>query len=129
MLLTMCLSNRALTVKSAKATGSLHCCMHRFKRAVCKPALPAVHLKCCFACASAAAAACLHQAFPDGVVCRDADEGNQPQSRYEALSGKADEQWGDKKVTDLYQDANKNANATAESGKTKARENAKAKAS
>ena len=61
------------------------------------------------------------------VVCRDADEGRQPQSRYETVAGKAKEQWGDKKVTDLYQDANRNANATADSAKAKAKENAKAK--
>ena len=58
-------------------------------------------------------------------VCRDADEGQQPQSRYETLAGKAKEQWGDKKVTDMYQDANKNANATADSAKTKAKDHAK----
>ena len=61
------------------------------------------------------------------VVYRDADEGRQPQSRYEAVAGKAKDQWGDKKVIDLYQDANKNANATADSAKAKAKENAKSK--
>ena len=45
------------------------------------------------------------------------------------MTGKAKEQWGDKKVTDLYQDANKNANATAESAKSKAKDNAAAKSS
>lgn len=66
---------------------------------------------------------------PAGVMeNRDADGENQPQSRYKEVAGKAKEQWGDKKVTDLYQDANKNANATAESAKTKAKDNAKTKA-
>ena len=60
-------------------------------------------------------------------MCRDADESRQPQSRYETVAGKAKDQWGDKKVTDLYQDANKNANATADSAKAKAKENAKQK--
>jgi len=60
-------------------------------------------------------------------TCRDANDNKQPQSRYDAVAGKAKEQWGDKKVTDLYQDANKNANATAESAKTKAKDNAKSK--
>ena len=60
-------------------------------------------------------------------VCRDADESKQPQSRYAEVTGTAKDQWKDKKVTDLYQDANKNANATAESAKTKAKENEKAK--
>lgn len=63
------------------------------------------------------------------VMLRDPNESQQPQSRYESLAGKAKEQWADKKVTDLYQDANKNANATAESAKSKAKENAKAKSS
>ena len=60
-------------------------------------------------------------------LCRDADESKQPQSRYKEVTGKAKEQWQGKKVTDLYQDANKNANATAESAKTKAKENEKAR--
>lgn len=61
------------------------------------------------------------------VICRAADDSKQPHSRYDAVAGKAKDQWGDKKVTDLYQEANKNANATAESAKTKAKDNAKAK--
>jgi len=67
---------------------------------------------------------------PAGVMeNRDPNESQQPQSRYDSLAGKAKEQWADKKVTDLYQDANKNANATAESAKSKAKDNAKAKSS
>lgn len=71
----------------------------------------------------------MHQVHAICGVCRDPNESQQPQSRYDAMTGKAKEQWGDKKVTDLYQDANKNANATAESAKSKAKDNAAAKSS
>lgn len=54
---------------------------------------------------------------------RDASEADQPQSRYKAIADKAKEQWQGRTVVDLYPDAKKNAEATAESAKTKAAEN------
>lgn len=54
---------------------------------------------------------------------RDANEADQPQSRYKAIADKAKDQWQGRTVVDLYPDAKKNAEATAESAKTKAAEN------
>lgn len=57
------------------------------------------------------------------MPCRDSDENNQPQSRYTELAEKGKKNYPGGKVTDLYQDSKKNSEATAESAKTKAKEN------
>lgn len=63
-----------------------------------------------------------HPVLAKQVHCRDANEAGQPQSRYSALADKAKDQWQGKNVVDMYPDAKKNAEATAESAKTKAAE-------
>ncbi len=59
------------------------------------------------------------------ACCRDANEDNQPQSRYSEVASKGKESFQDNSVTNLYQNANKSANAIADSGKDKAQDKAK----
>ena len=54
---------------------------------------------------------------------RDPSEEGQPQARYKELAEKGKANFPGNSVTDLYQDSKKNAEATAESAKTKAAEN------
>ena len=56
--------------------------------------------------------------------CRDANEDKQPQSRYGEVASKGKESMQGSDVTGLYQNANKSANAIADSGKTKAKDKA-----
>ena len=56
--------------------------------------------------------------------CRDANEDKQPQSRYQEVASKGKESMQGSDVTGLYQNANKSANAIADSGKAKAKDKA-----
>lgn len=61
---------------------------------------------------------------PAGVM-ENRQPGEQPHARYQELVGKAKKQWKGTNVSDLYQNANANANVTAESGSHKAKEHRK----